>query len=116
MLGLILRIALDARLASWLVGGPWLVGVCERESLCRFGLVGPHERDRWMERTLGEGQGTRGAHGQVAAFALEHLPPPVRWAPLLDVPLVSAIVAVRRARSPRCGQVLGCRQWRGRGP
>ncbi len=112
MILLLLRLALDARLASMLVGGPWLVEVCERESLCQVGIVGVHQRDRWMERSLGAGMGTRGAHGQVAAFALAYLP---SWAPAwaLDVPLVSAIVADRRARARRCGQVLGCRMWRG---
>lgn len=107
MLLLALRLFLDARVASLLVGGPWLEGVCVRESSCPVGLVGVHEGDLWMERTLGVGMGTRGAHGHVAAFALP-------WAPwLLDVPLASALVSVRRARSWRCGAVLGCRKWRG---
>jgi hypothetical protein len=112
VIALALRLLFDARLASALVGGPWLVQVCERESLCPLGLVGPHERDRWMERSLGPGMGTRGAHGHVAAFALPYLVLPLPPF-VLDVPLVSAIASVRRASSPRCGAVLGCRAWRG---
>jgi hypothetical protein len=114
VLGLILRIALDARLASWLVGGPWLVGICERESTpCR--AISIHENDRWMARGLGEGWSTRGAHGMVATYAWPYVPSWLRWAgpAVLDIPIVSAVVSVRRARSRRCGQVLGCRQWRG---
>lgn len=113
MLGLLLRLALDARLSSALVGGPWLLGVCERESLCE--LVSVHPGDAWMARTLGEGWSTRGVHGHVAAFAWPHVPAWARWAgPVaLDVPIVSAIVSVRRARHWRCGQARACRAWRG---
>jgi len=109
---LALRLLLDARLASLLVGGPWLERVCVRESGCPVGLVGVHQGDAWMERSLGEGNGTRGPHGMVWAFTAEHLP---SWAPAwsIDVPLVSAIAATRRARAPRCGQVRACRAWRG---
>lgn len=111
MLLLALRLLLDARLASALLGGDWLVAIQERE--CPSGWCSVHRRDAWMERTLGEGMGTRGAHGHVAAFALPAWAHPWPW--VLDVPLVSAAVSVRRAASPACSRVLGCRQWRGRG-
>lgn len=118
---LVARLLLDGPLASELVGGPWLVRVCERESRCPVGLVGLHEGDGWMQRSLGEGMSTRGHHGCVAAFTLEHVPgwyalsalkyemPP--W--VLDVPLVSAVASVRRAKHWRCGATRACRAWRG---
>lgn len=109
---LVARLLLDGPLASELVGGPWLVRVCERESLCPVGLVHAHFHDAWMDRTLGEGWGTRGHHGQVARFALDGWP---AWVPpwVLDVPLASALIARRRAASWRCSAVRACRQWRG---
>jgi len=109
---LVARLLLDGPLASELAGGPWLVRVCERESLCPVGLVHEHAGDAWMGRTLGEGNGTRGPHGMVWAFTKEHLP---GWAPRwsIDVPLVSAIAATRRAGSWRCRQVRACRSWAG---
>lgn len=109
------RLALDAELASGLVGGEWLVAVCRRESLCPMGLVGIHEGDGWMQRSLGEGWSTRGAHGMVAAYAWPHVPAWLRWwgPAVLDVPIVSAWVSVRRARAPRCSAVRACRSWRG---
>lgn len=119
MLGALLlaaRLLLDAELASELVGGPWLVAICRRESGCPFGFFGIHEGDRWMERSLGRGFSTRGVHGQVAAFAMPFLPDalaPYPWA--LDIPLVSAIAATRRAKSWRCRATAGCRSWLGRG-
>lgn len=111
MIGLLLRLALDVRLASW--AGAWLAGqpqcadelvvVARRES--GLSLVSIHEGDKWMERRLGAGQSTRGVHGMVAAFSLPQAP----W--LLDVPLVSAFVAARRASSWRCRQVAACVRW-----
>lgn len=116
MIALLLRVCLDARVASHvgalLAGepamGPTLSCISWRES--RHELVSLHEGDRWMERRLGAGLSTRGVHGQVAAFAL---PSWLHWAPwLLDVPLVSAVVATRRATAKRCEQVRGCVTWR----
>ncbi len=113
-LALATRLLLDAELASALTGGPWLVSVCRRESLCPVGLVGLHEGDGWMQRTLGAGMSTRGPHGCVAAFTLEHIPEVAWLGPwVLDVPLVSAVASARRARAPRCRQVRACRAWRG---
>lgn len=115
MLLLALRFLLDARLASSLLGGPWLVDICERESGCGVGIVGVHEGDRHHERTLGVGWSTRGAHGMMARYAWPHVPACLRWwgPSVIDLPLVSAIVSVRRAASWRCRQTRACRAWRG---
>lgn len=121
MLGLILRCALDPVVASHigaaLAGEPELgdrlVAIARRES--RLQLVGVHEGDAWMARRLGAGWSTRGVHGHVAAYAWPYVPAWLRWAgpAVLDVPLVSAVVSARRARSWRCRQVAGCRSWLG---
>lgn len=111
---LALRLLLDARLASALIGGPWLVAICEREAPhCQ--LRGVHEGDRWMERTLGIGWGTRGVHGMVAKYAWPYVPQQLRWCGpiVLDVPFVSALITVRRANNWRCTQTKACREWRG---
>lgn len=115
----LLRWLLDARIASHvgalLAGEPQfgdtLECIARRES--RLELVGLHERDSWMQRRLGEGMSTRGVHGQVAAFALPSWLHGVPW--LLDVPLVSAVIATRRARSWQCRQVGACIRWKGCG-
>jgi hypothetical protein len=112
----LLRIALDVRLASHvgalLAGepqmGPTVSCIAWRES--RHELVSVHEGDAWMQRRLGEGLSTRGVHGQVAAFALPTWLHGAPW--LLDVPLVSAVIATRRATRKRCSQVRGCVTWR----
>jgi hypothetical protein len=125
VLGLILRLGLDVRAAT-LVGaalagepqiGPLLVEVARRES--RLQLVGIHAIDsRWSAqlRPAGcEGQAgwsTRGAHGMMAAYALPYLPAVLRCSPwVLDVPLVSAYAAARRATGWRCRQHPRCRAW-----
>jgi hypothetical protein len=82
-----------------------------RES--RHELVSVHEGDAWMQRRLGEGLSTRGVHGQVAAFALPSWLHGAPW--LLDIPLVSAVIATRRARSWRCDGAPACVRWRGCG-
>lgn len=115
MLALLLRALVDVRVASQLgavlAGDPEfgddLVCIARRES--RLELVGLHEGDAWMQRRLGEGMSTRGVHGQVAAFAL---PSWLHWAPwVLDVPLVSAVVATRRAHRWQCKQTSRCVRW-----
>lgn len=120
MIAFLLRCVLDPRLASHvgaaLVGhaelGPVLERVCEREApRCR--IVGVHEADRWMERTLGPGMGTRGAWGTVAAFTVEHLPAGLRDPWWLDVPLLGAIASARRMLHPDCRRYAACRRWRG---
>lgn len=114
MLMLALRIIFDARVASQLVGGPWLVAICEREAP-RCQLVSIHKGDQWMERSLGEGWSTRGAHGNVAKYAWPHVPWWASWmGPVaLDIPLVSAITSNRRAHNPKCDKAPACRAWRG---
>jgi hypothetical protein len=116
VIALLLRALIDVRLASHLGAllaghpefGPTASCIAWRES--RHELVSVHEGDAWMERTLGPGMSTRGAHGLVPTFSL---PPWLHWAPwLLDVPLFSAIATTRRAKAPRCGQVRGCLVWR----
>jgi len=118
LLSLILRILFDARVASHvgaaLAGHPEhaakLIKICEREAPhCQ--LRGVHENDRWMEKTLGIGNGTRGVHGMVYAFAAPYLPKFLQISWLLDVPLVSAFAAARRISGPRCRLVRDCRKW-----
>lgn len=94
---------------------PELVGICRRESHCRW--VGAHVHDAWAGPTMYRNAvrvgwldpscrfhrgdrtrfSTRGVHGLSAAYSLKFVggcvPPEV-----LDVPLVSAIAAARRAR------------------
>lgn len=124
MLALILRLALDVRAAT-LVGaalagepdlGPRLVEVARRES--RLELVSVHAVDsQWSARVRppgcsGDGWSTRGAHGMMAAYALPHLPRALRCSPwVLDLPLVSAYAAARRARSWQCRQHPRRRSW-----
>lgn len=118
MLTLLLTAILDPRVASFvgaaLAGHPdygaRLERICTREAP-RCQLRGVHEGDRWMERTLGEGNGTRGAWGTVAAFTVDHLPLGLRAPWWLDVPLLGAIAAARRAHAPACKRVRGCRHW-----
>lgn len=122
----LLRFALaDPVSSSWmaagLVGEPSLgtelVAICRRESRCR--PIGAHPRDAssgplmhrkativgWLDPDClwhhGDGYrfSTRGAHGLSAAYSLRFLggwclPPEA-----LDVPLLSAIAAARRARA-----------------
>lgn len=126
MIGLLLRLALDVRVASIagaiIAGHPdaadRVVAIARRES--GLSLVGVHELDaRWSRHVRPSsctghrgGWSTRGAHGQMAAYALQYLPAPLRCSPwLLDVPLVSAWVAARRATSRRCLAVSRCRSW-----
>lgn len=123
MLWLIARLLVDVRLAT-LVGaalagdpelGPVLVDVARRES--QLQLVGVHARDaRWSRHVRprgcdGDGWSTRGVHGLMAGYSMRHLPIG-RCSPwLLDVPLVSAYVATRRARSRACRAAPRCRSW-----
>lgn len=128
MLGLLLRLALDVRVAT--VAGAVLAGrpgeadrlleIARRES--GMALVGVHELDsRWSRRVRPStcdvhrgGWSTRGSHGQMAAYAMAYLPKWLRCSPwVLDIPLVSAWVAARRVTSPRCRSVARCRSWAG---
>lgn len=119
MIGLLLRVLLDVRFASHLGAlvagepqmGPTVSCIAWRES--RHELVSVHEGDRWMERRLGPGLSTRGVHGLVAAFSLPPWLHGVPW--LLDLPVASAFVATRRARSWQCKATPACVRWRGCG-
>lgn len=120
MLATLLRLVLDVRVASHvgalLAGEPQfgddLACIAWRET--RFELTGVHEGDAWMARRLGDGWSTRGSHGMIARYAWPHVPRILQWLPpaILDVPIVSAFVATRRARAKRCSQVRGCVTWR----
>lgn len=119
MIALLLRAALDVRTANWLgalfAGHPAhseaLDCIAWRES--RHTLVSVHKGDAWMRRSLGDGWSTRGVHGMVAKYAWPHVPSWLQWSPaVLDVPLVSAFVATRRATAKRCSEVRGCVTWR----
>ncbi|HET6585712.1 MAG TPA: hypothetical protein VFG69_19775 [Nannocystaceae bacterium] len=139
-----MRIAFDpvtsSVLAAGLVGQPELadelLAICRRESHCRF--VRAHEADRWagprmyanamrvgwldsscvFHRGAPARFSTRGVHGLSAAYSLRFLgscvPPEA-----LDVPLLSALAAARRAES-QCSHHGACtsaarhRMWIGR--
>jgi len=114
---------------------PELVGICRRESHCRW--VGVHPADAWAGRLMqrkalqvgwldrrchhhlgaGDRYSTHGVHGLSAAYSLRFIPacvPPE----ILDIPLVSAVVAARRA-AHQCTTKAACtaaarhRQWVG---
>jgi len=115
-------------LAAGLVGRPELsdelLAICRRESHCR--IVGMHTADRWAGQRMranalrvgwldsqcvfhhgaGVRFSTRGVHGLSAAYSLRFLgdcvPPEA-----LDVPLLSAIAAARRAVS-QCAHHGAC--------
>lgn len=120
MIAAILRLALDVRSASYLGAAlagepelaPCISAIAWRES--RHELVSIHEGDAWMAGRLGEGWSTRGVHGQVAAYSWPHVPAWLRWLGpvVLDVPLVSAVAAARRASSWRCRVTPACASWR----
>jgi hypothetical protein len=136
MLELILRIALDPALASYagaaLAGEPalgsTLLRICERESGCT--LQGHHGIDAWRSRlvwadsvragvlepvgcrwhTLSAGPwSTSGPWGMMRGYAMRYLGCAPVW--LLDVPIVGAIVAARRASSPVCARIRRCASW-----
>lgn len=103
---------------------PELIHICRRESHCRW--IGAHATDAWagtrmfrnavrvgwldpscqFHRGARQRFSTRGVHGLSAAYSLRFigrcLPPEV-----LDVPLVSAIAAARRARE-QCRRYSAC--------
>lgn len=137
MLTLILAAVLDPRVASLvgatIAGHPTfaadLLRICERESHCT--LVGVHAIDSGRSRAAWSGAvavgwldpscqphrprawSTRGAWGTMAAYTVHHLGTCVpAWA--LDVPLVAAIAATRRAHHDRCNTAPSCRRWRDR--
>jgi hypothetical protein len=119
---------LDPKPAARMVA-PGLESVCSRESRCQ--RVGVHEADRWMERIVHqralergllqswcpwhrspEGMATRGAWGTVAAYTLHHLGPCLPPS-VLDVPILGALAARRRAESEACSRHPRCVSWRG---
>lgn len=133
---LVARAVFDPRLASHvaaaLVGEPEIGGalerVCDRESDCT--VVGVHRIDaRWSswawQTAIGSGRidptcqpyhagwSTRGAWGTMAAFTVAHTGIPCAPAWVLDIPLVGAIAAARRALHPDCDRYAACRRWRG---
>ncbi len=138
MIALLLASILDPIAASYvgaaLAGypelAPQLVKICRRESHCT--AIGVHAVDAgrsraawsdavavgWLDPSCQPHRrgawSTRGAWGTMAAFTVVHLgrcvPP---W--VLDVPLVGAIAAARRAAHPACDRAPACRRWRGWG-
>lgn len=140
MIALVLRIALDPRVAGYAAAavlgapelGPVLERVCERESGCK--AIGVHACDAhrsvaaWVDATrrmrvldqdrcawhrLEAGPwATSGPWGAMRAYTLHHLQwcAPV-WA--LDVPILGALAVVRRMSSTRCRRVHGCARWMG---
>jgi hypothetical protein len=90
--------------ALWVGGRAWQKAVA-------VGDLDP-ERCRWHDRGDPRDWSTRGAFGHVAAYALKYLPCSPPW--VLDVPIVSAWVAVQRlrvARQPWAPRAL--RRWAG---
>ena len=91
-----------------------LVGICRRESRCRR-AIGEHDRDGhhaprvyaravargWLSPVCqkpGEGWSTRGNHGLMAGYHVRLLGVPCLPAKALDVPLLSAVAAARKAQ------------------
>lgn len=140
MLGLLLAAILDPRVAAYvgatLAGHPEfgarLEHICDRESVgkwCTFTRI--HVGDAGASRAVwrnavragvvdpecqpyepGEWS-TRGSYGTMAGFTLHHLPGRC-WPPwVLDVPLVAAIAATRRAYAPSCARAPACLSWLG---
>lgn len=109
--------------------GPELAAIARRESRGRW--VSTHEGDRWAEKRVHrralergrlsklcpwhrspEGMSTRGSFGLMASYSLDFLAPCLpAW--VLDIPLISAIAAARRAASRQCAAVPSCRKWSG---
>jgi hypothetical protein len=120
----LLRLAFEPRaasaLAALLVGqptlAPELTAICRRESHCR--IVRAHTEDAWAGVVMRRNAlrvgwldprcrfhhgdptrfSTRGSHGLSAAYSLRFVAPCVP-PEVLDIPLVSAIAAARRARA-----------------
>lgn len=139
LLPLLIAAVLDPRTASvaaaLLHGDPELasrlVAICERESGCR--AIGVHRCDAHRSRAawsdavanmrsldpeacgwhaLDAGPwSTSGPWGAMRAYSLPHLGCWPAWS--LDIPIVGAIAAIRRMRSPRCARVWGCSRWAG---
>jgi hypothetical protein len=140
----LLRMALWDPIGSSMLGavltgepglGPELVSICRRESHCR--PVRAHAIDAWAGPVMHrkamavdwldascpfhhgtpERFSTRGVHGLSAAYSLRFLPaclPPE----VLDIPLVSAVTAARRAqhqcrRHGACNGMARRRHWAG---
>jgi len=125
VIALLFRVLVDVRLASHLGAalagdpafGDELVAIAKRESRLDP-LVGIHEGDAWASARVrpagcaGGGFATRGVHGLMFGYSVRHLPDFLRCSPwVLDIPLVSAIVATRRARSWQCRQTRRCVAW-----
>lgn len=137
MIALVLRLALDPRVAGYAASaamgapelGPVLERVCERESGgCR--PIGPHAidaahgRTAWL-RAVSAGYlqpgscphhsanagpwSTSGPWGMMRAYSLHRLGCMPAW--YLDLPIVGAVAAVLRASDRRCQSVARCRSW-----
>ena len=134
---LLIAAALDPRLAipigAWWAGHPeWapeLERICARESNLRPVGIHPEDAGRsaavwraavrvgWVDPTCQPYRpgawSTRGIAGTMAALTVHHLGPCMPpW--VIDLPLLAAVAATRRAHHRRCTQVLGCRTWRDR--
>jgi hypothetical protein len=136
MLALLIAAVLDPRFAipigATLAGHPeWapeLERICARESNLRPIGVHPEDAGRslavWREAVrVGNvdptcqphehhAWSTRGIAGVMAGFTLHHVGVPCLPPWVLDLPIVNAYAATRRAHDRRCGQVLACRRWR----
>lgn len=136
MLALILAATLDplvaAHLGAAMAGhpefGPQLEAIGRRESCLR--LVGIHPGDAGRSRAVwtdavraglvdpqcqpyrAGAWSTRGSFGTMAALTVVHIGVPCMPYWSIDIPIVAAFAATRRAHARRCSQVLGCRQWR----
>lgn len=138
MFGLLLRALLDPAVAAYVGAaiaghpsfGPQLHVICLRESRGACEPTGVHEGDAGASRSVWRHAvarqlvdpacqpdrpgvwSTRGAYGTMAGYTLHHLgaclPPEV-----LDVALVAAVAATRRAHGWQCDHVGACRRWRG---
>lgn len=113
--------------------GHTLAAIAQRESSGAW--VSIHPGDRWAARIAWRralsrgwlsascvwhsspgGLSTRGAHGMIAAYSLHVLGPPCLPPVLLDIPIVSAFAATRRATSKACERAARCRSWRSPDP
>lgn len=72
-------------------------GAVHWRAAVRAGWLHPEACEHHQQTDLGAGWGPRGSHGNVAAYAVRHLGACV--SPVaLDVPLLSAVVTIRRLR------------------
>lgn len=120
---------LGAALAGYPDLGPTLAAITRRESSGQWVSIHPGDSwaaphawrgalaRGWLSSSCGwhsspDGMSTRGSFGLIASYSLRHLGLPCLPPWVLDVPIVSAFVAAKRAGSKRCGQVARCASWR----